>query len=415
MKDTKDTVVSVWPLFFGIAMMMIANGLQGTLLGVRASMENFSVITTGIIMSSYYLGFLIGSYQVPKIISEVGHIRVFAGLASLASTTVLLHGVIVEPVTWTIIRIVTGFAYAGLYLVVESWLNDSATNATRGKIMGIYMVVTYIGMAAGQGLLNFASPTDIELFIIISVLVSLALLPISLVKRPAPDFSVSEPIKISTIWKRSPLGMFGVTMAGFATACFFGIAPVFAVTIGLNNAAISGFMAAFLIGCVVFQMPIAHVSDLMDRRKLIIVLGLGSAFIATLLFFAADMNVWLLFLTMFALGGVSLPIYGQCLSHVNDHLMPRQFVAASGTVLLMNGAGAAVGPLFATLLMQVVGASGFVAMLFVGFLAIGVFGIYRTFRADAIPMDEQGDSIITSTASAGISMYDEEAYEQSEV
>ena len=409
----KQTIAKTWPLFFGIAMMMIANGLQGTLLGVRASIENFSVITTGIIMSAYYVGFLIGSFQIPKIIASVGHIRVFAGLASLASTTVLIHGIVVEPISWTILRIFTGFAYAGLFLVVESWLNDASSNETRGKMLGIYMVVTYLGMALGQGFLNFFEPGQIELFVMVSILVSLALLPIALVKRPAPDFSVSEAISIKAIWKSSPLGIFGVALSGFCSACIFAIGPVFALEIGLSNASISGFMAAFMVGCVVCQMPVAHISDIMDRRKVIIALAFMSAIFAAMLFFVPTMNIWVLFLVMALLGGASLPIYGQCISHVNDRLEPLQFVAASGTMLLMNGAGAAVGPLLVTLIMQIFGVNGFVAILFLMFMAIGAFGVYRSTRAKAVPLDQQGDSIIMpARGSAVLIATDDEALEE---
>lgn len=409
----KQTIAKTWPLFFGIAMMMIANGLQGTLLGVRASIENFSVITTGIIMSAYYVGFLIGSFQIPKIIASVGHIRVFAGLASLASTTVLIHGIVVEPISWTIIRIFTGFAYAGLFLVVESWLNDASSNETRGKMLGIYMVVTYLGMALGQGFLNFFEPGQIELFVMVSILVSLALLPIALVKRPAPDFSVSEAISIKAIWKSSPLGIFGVALSGFCSACIFAIGPVFALEIGLSNASISGFMAAFMVGCVVCQMPVAHISDIMDRRKVIIALAFMSAIFTAMLFLVPTMNIWVLFLVMALLGGASLPIYGQCISHVNDRLEPLQFVAASGTMLLMNGAGAAVGPLLVTLIMQIFGVNGFVAILFLMFMAIGAFGVYRSTRAKAVPLDQQGDSIIMpARGSAVLIAADDEALEE---
>tara|TARA_B100001750_G_scaffold245101_1_gene263910 strand:- start:1850 stop:3109 length:1260 start_codon:yes stop_codon:yes gene_type:complete len=409
----RQTIAKTWPLFFGIAMMMIGNGLQGTLLGVRATIEGFSVMTTGVIMSAYYVGFFLGSFYIPRIISSVGHIRVFAGLASLASTTVLVHGIIVEPISWTLIRIFTGFSYAGLFLVVESWLNDASSNETRGKILGVYMVVTYLGMALGQGLLNLASPDDIELFVIISILVSLALLPISLIKRPAPDFSVNETISIKNIWKSSPLGIFGVTLAGFCSACIFAIGPVFALEIGLSNASISGFMAAFLIGCVICQMPVAHVSDIMDRRKVIIVLAFASAVFTALLFIVSTMQIWILFCVMALLGGASLPIYGQCISHVNDRLEPAQFVAASGTMLLMNGAGAVVGPLSVTLIMQIFGVNGFVAILVLVFLAIGAFGIYRSMKVKSVPLAEQGDSIIMpARGSAVLIAADDEALEE---
>ncbi len=376
-------------------MMMIGNGLQGTLLGVRASIEDFSVLATGIIMSAYYVGFLYGSYKIPQFIASVGHIRVFAAMASMASTTVLIHGVVIEPISWTFIRVLTGFSYAGLFLVVESWLNDAATNKTRGKLIGAYMVVSYLGMAAGQGLLNVAKPENIELFIIISILVSLALLPISMVKRPAPDIDVIEPIKLSTIWRRSPLGIFGVILSGIGTATIFSIGPVFAIETGFANAGISAFIAAFVIGAVVFQMPIAHLSDGMDRRIMIIALGGLSGLFSILLFFGAGLPLFITLFAMFLLGGASLTIYGQSISHVNDHLSSRQFVAASSTMLLLNAAGAVVGPLASTIVMQVFGVAGFAMFLTFTFFALMAFGFFRMTRSDAVPEEERGDTIIT--------------------
>lgn len=401
----KETLLKTWPLFFGLGMMMIANGLQGTLLGIRAGIEDFSVLSIGFIMSAYYIGFLAGSAYVPALIARVGHIRVFAALASLASTTVLIHGLIIDELAWCVVRGLTGFAYAGLFLVVESWLNDAATNKSRGTILGLYMVITYVGMAIGQGLLNVADPDKMELFVMTSVLVSLALVPISLSRRPAPDFALNEKIKITTIWKRSPLGILGVTMTGVASAALFGIGPVYGAEIGLSTAAISGFMASFLIGSVVCQMPVAWMSDRMDRRKMIIILGFLSAAVSGLLLITNADNLWLLFGVFAMLGGACLPIYGQCISHVNDHLLPRQFVAASGTLLLLNGAGAAFGPLVVTGIMAVAGVNGFVAFLIVAFLAIGCFGVYRTFRAAPVPQENQGHTVLMPARGSGASIY----------
>lgn len=386
---------------------MIGNGLQGTLLGLRAGIEGFSVLTTGLIMSSYYVGLLIGSWKVPQFISSVGHIRVFAALASLASTTVLVHGVAVDPIVWFIVRAISGFAFAGLYIVAESWLNDAATNETRGTILGAYMVVTFVGMAIGQGLLNIANPQDIELFIITSILVSLALLPISLSRRPAPDFSANETISIWTIWKRSPLGILGTMMSGLTSAMIFSIGPIFGLAIGLSNASISGFMASFLIGAMVFQMPIAWMSDKLDRRKVIILLGGISAGVSFLLLITPSTQVLLLFAVMALLGGAAMPIYSQCISHVNDHLLPRQFVAATGTLLFVNGLGAAVGPLLVSGMMQIFGANGYVGLLIISFGLISVFGVYRAFRFDGIPLEDQGDVILMPARGSAIDIYSE--------
>ncbi len=178
-----------WAILLGIGFMMLANGLQGTLLGVRAGLEGFSTFDTGIMMSGYFIGMFIGSLAVPRLISRVGHIRVFSALASLASISILFHGVYVDPWLWMVMRIITGVCFAGFYVVTESWLNDRASNETRGKVLSVYMLIVTGSMGAGQFLLNLARPDTIGLFILISVIISFGLIPILLTVKPAPSFS----------------------------------------------------------------------------------------------------------------------------------------------------------------------------------------------------------------------------------
>jgi len=394
----QQALIKTWPVFFGLGMIMIGNGLQGTLLGVRASIEEFSMFMTGFIMSSYYVGFFIGSLKIPEYVRNVGHIRVFAALASLASITILIHGIKVDPVTWAIVRAVSGAAFAGLFIVVESWLNDSATNKTRGMMFGFYLVVTYVGMALGQLLLNVADPSDIELFILTSILVTLALMPISLSVRPAPNVSVSEKIPLSTLWKTSPLGIFGITLIGFATAALFSIGPIFALEIGLNTSSVTVFMSSFIIGGILLQMPVAWLSDRMDRRRIIISLFFASllAVIFLIVVVYGQLPLYWIYGVMIFLGGVSLTIYGQCISHVNDHLQQSQFVGSAATLLLMNGVGAMFGPLLVSTLMQFFGAAGFLAALVIVFFIMSCFGIYRLRVRASVPINEQGSTIFTA-------------------
>ena len=259
-----------WPLFFGIGLIMVGNGLQGTLLGVRATMEGFDTATIGLIMSLYYFGFLGGSYYVPKLMSRVGHIRVFAALASLASGTVLLHGLYPDPFLWAIIRAFTGFAYAGLYIVVESWFNNVSTSKTRGRIFGLYQLISYSGMVLGQFLLNFSDPAMIDLFVITSILVSIAIMPIALSSRPAPEFEEPDHLSLKRLFKISPFGLIGVFITGLGTGTLFGLGAVYATEIGMSIAQTSTFMAFFIVGGVVSQIPIGWLSDHFDRRIVMI-------------------------------------------------------------------------------------------------------------------------------------------------
>lgn len=404
----RHTIVKIWPLFFGLALMMVGNSLQGTLLGVRADIENFSVFTTGLIMSAYYIGFLGGSHYVPKLVASVGHIRVFAALASIASTTILLHAVFIDPWVWGLTRIVTGFAYSGLYIVVESWLNDASTNKTRGKMLGMYMFITYAGMVVGQFLLTIADPSTIELFVLTSVLVSLALLPISLSNRPAPDFSVGETIGFLTIWKRSPLGVAGMIASGFGSATMFSLGAVFVLQMDLGVKMVSTFMSAFIIGGVLLQIPISTLSDKMDRRKVIIALCLLSTLSAGVMYVGIFTSPIIITIGAFLVGCFSLPIYGQCASHVNDHLLPRQFVAASATLLLINGCGSIIAPTLVSTFMEVMGSEGFVVSVCACYAALFLFGLYRAFKAAPVPMEDQGDTIFMPARGSGMHIYGDE-------
>ena len=384
-------IQSAWALFVGMAMIMLGNGLQGTLLGVRASLEGFSTNTTGLVMTGYYLGFLVGSTLVPRFVSQVGHIRVFAALASLASASVLMHAVFADPVLWTAMRLITGFSYAGLYVVAESWLNDRATNETRGQLLSIYMIISLGGMAAGQLLLNLSSPDGFQLFVLISILVSLSLVPISLSIAPAPSFDVPSKIKLKELYHASPLGLVGALGVGVSQGALFGMGAVYATQLGLALDQIALFMMSVVIGGVLLQWPVGWLSDRMDRRRVITLV----AFLATACAFTAMLlgelgGRWEFFLVVALFGGMSLPMYSLCIAHTHDHLQPEQMVAASGTLVMAGGIGASLGPLTSSMFMTTLGPSGFFWSLALMHAAIGVFALYRMTRRSSAPLDEQG-------------------------
>ncbi|MEM7618055.1 MAG: MFS transporter [Pseudomonadota bacterium] len=397
------TITASWPLFFGLALIMIGNGLQGTLLGVRASMEGFETVTIGLIMSMYYVGFLAGSYYVPKLVSNVGHIRVFTALASLASTTVLIHGLIPEASIWAPVRFFTGFAYAGLYIVVESWLNNQSTNKTRGTIFGIYQFIGFGGMVIGQYFLTFADPAEISLFVISSILVSVALLPIALSSRPAPEFDEPETLPLRKLYKISPFGLIGVFAVGFGTSALFGIGAVYATEIGMTLPQISTFMALYIFGGVASQLPIGWLSDKYDRRIVIIATSGASTLIAAASWAVSD-SPYILNLMIFFLGMLTLPIYGLSMAYINDHLNPKQFVAASSSAILTNGTGAAIGPLVITFFMTMFGTFMFFPLIAITFLILMVYGLFRMTQREAVPLEEQGDHISMPVRPTPISM-----------
>ncbi|MCP4981998.1 MAG: MFS transporter [Gammaproteobacteria bacterium] len=333
-----------WAILLGIGFMMLANGLQGTLLGVRAGIEGFSTFTTGILMSGYFIGMFIGSLVAPILVNRVGHIRVFSALASLASISILFHGVYIEPTIWMLMRIVTGISFAGFYVVTESWLNDRASNETRGKILSIYMLIITVGMGAGQFLLNLAEPNAIDLFILISVIISFGLIPILLTVKPAPNFATSSKMSVLDLYRASPLAVIGNCLTGMAHGTIFGLGAIYASAVLVDINLISWFMACFMIGSLVLLWPVGYLSDRIGRRGIMAALS-ASAVVCCLLAAITPKDSILFYLVIVALGGVAMPMYSICVAYANDRLEPNQIVAASGSLVMVSGFGAMTGPI----------------------------------------------------------------------
>jgi MFS family permease len=395
---------SAWPLLVGIALLMLGTGLQGSLLGLRASLEGFSTTTVGVVMSSYYLGYLLGSTQAPRLVATVGHIRVFAAFASIASSAVLLHAIAVLPLSWIAFRVVSGFCLAGLFVVAESWLNDAADNETRGSLLSVYMVVVSGGMATGQLLLNLADPGGFELFILTSVLVSLALVPAALSVRANPRFLQPTPVSLADVFHAAPLGVVGVVLAGAASGAIFGMGVVYAQLVGLSLGQTSAFMLVAIAGGALLQWPIGALSDRTDRRRIISASAGAAALVAA--FGATGPDGILLLVTIGLVGGFSFPLYALLNAHTNDWITPEQMVGAGSRLVLASGLGAISGPFLASAAMDLIGAAGFFWFLVATHVGVSIYAAYRLTQRRAKPVDEQshfasiparGSSVIVST------------------
>jgi MFS family permease len=385
-----DILRTTWALLLGIAVLMLGHGLQGTLLGVRANLAEFSTAVTGVVMSGYYLGLLLGSLFAPGLVARVGHVRVFAALLSLASVAVLLHALFVEPVSWFLMRLLTGYCFSGAFIVAESWLNGTASNETRGRLLSIYMVVQMGGLAAGQFLLNLADPGGFALFVLVSVLISVAAVPMLLTASAAPAVTSPRDIGLLDLYRLSPLGVVGIVGVGLAHSGLYAMGPVFATEEGLSLAAISTFMAAIVLGGVVFQIPVGRISDRFDRRWVITAVALLTAVAALPFAILPTSQPGLLFGGFFLVGGLTLPLYALCVAHTNDFLSPEQMVGASGALVLAYGLGATLGPTLTATAMQVTGPSGFPLFLTAMHAAIGLFALYRMTRRPSVPAEARG-------------------------
>ncbi len=370
-----DVLKGAWALFFGLFLLMLANGLQGTLLGVRGAIEGFSTIEMSFVMAAYFVGFLGGSRLAPGMIRRVGHVRVFAALASLISAGLLIYAAAPDPWVWTAMRVLIGFCYSAVYVTAESWLNNATTNANRGRTLSFYIIVQMGGIVAAQGLMTLGDPAGFILFVIPSVLVSISFAPILLTVSPAPVYETTKPMTLGGLFRVSPLGFVGAFLLGGVFAAQFGMSAVWGTEAGLTVAQISLFVSAIFGGGLVMQYPIGWLSDQMDRRVLIAGLAaLGGAAVMVPVLSAPPWPV--LLAVAFTLGSVSNPLYSLVLAYTNDYLQPEDMAAASGGLIFLNGLGASVGPLAMGWLMGRAGPDAFfafVAVLLFRFLAYAVF------------------------------------------
>ena len=255
-----------WALLLGVMLLMLGNGIQGTLLGIRGKIEGFSPLEMSWVMSAYYAGFLGGSRLTPEMIRRVGHVRVFAALGSMVSAALILYPVTLDWIAWSAIRVIVGFCFSGIYITAESWLNSSSTNETRGQALSAYMIMQMIGVIASQALLNLRDPGGFDLFVISSILVSVAFTPILLSAGAAPSFERTQALSIPKLFRTSPLGCVGMFLMGGVFAAQFGMASVWGSEVGLSVRNLSIFVGSIYVGGLVLQYPIGWASDRFDRR-----------------------------------------------------------------------------------------------------------------------------------------------------
>ena len=392
-----------WALFFGVGMIMLANGLQGSLIGVRASLEGYTAFAAGFIMTGYYAGFLSGALIIPQRIKNVGHVRTFAALASIASISILLHSLHVSFFGWFLMRFITGMCFVGMYTVAESWINDLSENNNRGQALSVYMMVSMAGSAFGQLFLNIASPETATLFMIVSILISVSLVPILVVVSKQPDFSITEFLTIKELYNTSPLGVTAILLTGLAHGTLWGIGSIYALKNGLTIEQVSIFMFTFIIGGAINQYLIGYLSDRYDRRTVLVTVAFLASFFCILAVIFGTSFISLLIIT-FIFGGLTVPLYAIAIAHTNDFLNKKEMVAASAGLQLAGGAGLTVGPLLGGLSIDLIGAAGFWIYLFVIHGSLGIFGLYRMSIRDAVPLEDQGSTVLLNSRSAIVSM-----------
>jgi len=385
-----ETLKSTWSLFLGMAFLMLGNGLQGTLISWRANYEGFDPSTIGWIMTAFYLGFLIGSLYTTRLIRQVGHIRVFAALASLASTAVLIQVLVISPSVWLIMRLVSGFCFAGIYVVVESWLNARSNNNTRGQILSFYMFVSFAGLAGGQLLFKISDPSSFNLFLLTSILLSIALIPVLISRTDAPVIEESESMSVRKLWSIAPAGVASIALNSIAQGAMFGMGAVYAANAGMSVSQTALFMGSFIAFGALFHWPLGWLSDRIDRR--IVVVGVsGFAIVLSAILFELDNQTTMFIIVFGFLGAFVLPIYSLGVAHTNDRLRPEQMTHASGTIVLLFGLGSALGPFSVGYTLNSFGNSFFFAYIGGIHILSVLLVLYFIFQKEAVPEEQQVD------------------------
>lgn len=388
----KSALANVTALLFGVAILLTGQGLQGTLIPTRAALENLSTITIGVIGALYYLGFMIGCLRGGVLLRAVGHVRVIAAMTAVASAAPLVLGLWTDPWVWGVLRLLTGFCFAVLYVVIESWLNESTSNKTRGGVFAIYVLITLTVTAIGQLMMLLYDPRELELFVIASILVSSAVIPVVLSRSDAPERPQVVRLNLRRLFEISPSGSTSCFVAGLTNGSFWAISAIFASQVTGNTDSAAWYMTSGVIGGAICQWPLGLLSDRLDRRRVLAITALGAGVAGMVIVLAGSRIPELSLMLLGGLwGGMAFPLYSVAVALTNDHARHEEYVQVSSGLLLLYGMGAVAGPLFAALAMNALGPDGlYVFSSAVHLLLFGYVGI-RALNPLPVPIDQRSD------------------------
>jgi len=406
----KNILAPVAALLIGAAILLTGQGLQGTLLPVRAALESFPTVAIGIIGAAYFFGFTLGCMKGGELVTRVGHVRVFLAMTALASATPLLHGLVLNPIAWGLLRVMTGFCFAVLYIVIESWLNERSTNENRGIIFSTYVMITLTVLAIGQMMTLLYSPSGLQLFIVASILVSLGAIPVALSTSPSPEQPHSVELNLRRLYQISPAGTIGCLTAGLANGAYWSLAPIFTAGISDDTSWAAWFMTSTVIGGALSQWPLGYMSDKLGRRKVLLlstIVGITIAVVAVTAF--GDLSFVKVNLLGAAWGAVAFPLYALAVAHANDYAEADEYVMVSSGLLLMYGSGAIMGPFVASAMMTLGNPSGLFAFTGVAHFLLCLFLLQRMLRRESSPTEQHiefRDALTTAVTASQV--YEEE-------
>jgi MFS family permease len=388
--DLRAALLPFTSLFLSVILLVLGSGLLGVLIPVRANLEGFPTPVIGLFGTAYYVGFVLGCALAPNVVRRVGHIRTFAAFAALAASASLTHALLVNAPVWILLRIGAGFCFAGIYTVIESWLNDRATNETRGRVLAAYMAVNMAALTGGKLLLTADDPAGTTPFALVCLGICLSLVPVALTRSlaPSPPAEAAR-LRVARLYRLTPVGVVGCLFIGCANSAFWSLAPIFAQARFGSTDGVALFMAAAVVGGALAQWPVGRLSDRMDRRRTMVAVCLAAAGAASALATLEGAAAPLVMLLAFAFGAFALSLYSLCVAHANDYVSADAFVEASSELLMMFGIGAMAGPLAASAVMARAGVEGVFLFTATVHVALAAFILYRMTRRAPAPPEER--------------------------
>lgn len=384
-----SALLAVLAPLISIAFIMLSNGYFLTFISLRLKIEGLSDAMVGLVQSSYYFGMLLGTIKMESFIRRTGHIRAFAAFASIMTVTILVQGFIVEPLTWITLRFIAGICIAALYIVIESWCLLKSTPETRGAILAFYMVALYGSQAFSQFILDIANSNSLEPYLAAGFLCSLSVVPVAWTYRPSPELHEPGSLSLLDLFKACPFGFLGCLIAGIILSSIYSFTPIYAQDFSFS---VSKVMFATIAGGFLLQWPIGYLSDLFDRRRVLVATSLGVIVPSLILFFAVK-NLDLTLVLSFILGGLCFTIYPLSITHACDRIHPKEITSATSMLLLSYGIGAVIGPLLAPFFMGSLTAAGLYLYIGLCGVILSGIGIFALLRRPAVPMEDQQEFV----------------------
>ena len=382
---------SVTSLLLGTALLMMGGGALSTVLAFRMGVAEQPPWVIGMVMSMYYAGIVLGTAYGHRLITGVGHIRAFVALGSMMSAATLAHAFLIDPWLWGALRLLVGMCAVGMFMCTESWVNERSDNSTRGQIFSLYQITVYLAQGAGQFLINVPDHSGFAVYLVTSILMSLAIVPVAITRVEAPPLAPQVRFRFLRLWEASPTSMTIAFGCGVILGAFYGVGPLFAQLVGLDTQRTAEFMGAVIVGGLVLQWPTGKLSDLVDRRKVILGVAAGTAAACLGLMGLTTSQGAALLLLAALFGGLAFTLYPLAVSYAFDCISLDDLVPASGGLIMAYGLGAAVGPAAASLTVYLGGAGGLFAFCGCVALAVAGFVVWRMTVRDTPPVDDQSE------------------------